>query len=916
MDSNRALPTSGLLLVFAVVAGLFLYNTPLKRLRPAKPDPIPSAAVGEELLDARLWQDPFGPLVEWKKRKDARDPTRELHVRGDNSVLIPIITRGGAYAEDKEFRIRSRYALIRALGSEKFFASDPEKIGLSPLEGDAYAPYEWFDSSSSQFDRALVVWLSDRELGDRPLTNIATICTDIAPIDSVGAVLLLGPPSSDILAAMLDEAVSLPDSTVREFWESQKTRIHSPWATAPDRELLKGVTKLASDAKSVEQAFGAIEFQRFVQQDDSLVVALAEDLRQRIGPKRRFSRFGPTNGSGIVAIVTEFDTLYGRSLATLLEQKLDDREHPLDLELRLSTYLRGIDGIRSSVTEQRAEGPSPRALIFNAPTEEAHGEAQLDYLGRLARGLAQKEAEEKRRGSRGIEAVGIMGTDVYDKLLVLQALRPRFRNAVFFTTDLDARFLESRHYDYTRNLIVASSYDLSPRTKPTQDEDAPSFRDNYQTALYVAALAGLRQEPADLRSASVFEIGRTRPIRLGAAPPPPRDSEKFVDVPVEIAVLAIVLLSGLLLSSLSATVRYLNPRSWRDDWNRHRGIIYYCTLLALSGVYWLAKSSEEEPFEFFEGVSIWPTLLVRTFLLGLTLFLFLKASRDLQGNRIDLETDFQLGAETWSRPHSFERNPDEKRVIPLDCWKSYMKEATKKAPLLLSVAAAAALGLSLIFTFGRPFVPARGETATWAELVLSWAASLALLALTLYVLHAARACSRFIQALTRARSYWPERAIRERLRGRGHYSGMEEWMDIRLIARRTEVLEQLILYPFLAITIHILAHSTLFDDWRLTTTVLLIFGPIATLAIANMVILRRVAQLGKHRALHRVQRLALRAAGSTTHSKAEVDALATAIEEEDAGVFRPLSRHPILGALLLPFSGMSVLALIELLTRS
>lgn len=914
MDSNRALPTSGLLLVFAVVAGLFLYNTPLKRLRPAKPDPIPSAAVGEELLDARLWQDPFGPLVEWKKRKDARDPTRELHVRGDNSVLIPIITRGGAYAEDKEFRIRSRYALIRALGSEKFFASDPEKIGLSPLEGDAYAPYEWFDSSSSQFDRALVVWLSDRELGDRPLTNIATICTDIAPIDSVGAVLLLGPPSSDILAAMLDEAVSLPDSTVREFWESQKTRIHSPWATAPDRELLKGVTKLASDAKSVEKAFGAIEFQRFVQQDDSLVVALAKDLCERIGPKRTLARFGPTNGNGSVAIVTEFDTLYGRSLAVLLENEL--KKTKLNLDLHLATYLRGIDGIRSSAPEQKTDEPSPQALIFDATTERAHGEAQLDYLGRLARGLQTLNAEAQRFGGRGIEAVGVMGTDVYDKLLVLQALRPRFRNAVFFTTDLDARFLESRHYDYTRNLIVASSYDLVAPEESAVDGDVPRFRDNYQTALYVAARAGLREETASLKSASVFEIGRTGAIQLGRTRHPFLQGKHLGPVPVELAAVVITLLGGFLLSSLSGELRYLNPRSWRDDWNRERGIIYYSTFLALCTIYALGMSSEEEPFEFFEGVSVWPTLLVRTLLLGLTIFLFLKASRDLQRSRSDLETDFQLGAETWSRPHTFERNPDEKRVIPLDCWKSYMQEASRRAPFLWSVVAAAGLGLALIFTFGRPFVPARGETATWAELVLSWAASLALLALTLYVLHAARACSRFIQALTRARSYWPERAIRERLRGRGHYSGMEEWMDIRLIARRTEVLEQLILYPFLAITIHILAHSTLFDDWRLTTTVLLIFGPIATLAIANMVILRRVAQLGKHRALHRVQRLALRAAGSTTHSKAEVDALATAIEEEDAGVFRPLSRHPILGALLLPFSGMSVLALIELLTRS
>ena len=33
----------------------------------------------------------------------------------------------------------------------------------------------------------------------------------------------------------------------------------------------------------------------------------------------------------------------------------------------------------------------------------------------------------------------MLGSDVYDKLLILQALRPAFPRAVFFTTDLNAR---------------------------------------------------------------------------------------------------------------------------------------------------------------------------------------------------------------------------------------------------------------------------------------------------------------------------------------------------------------------------------------------------------------------------------------------------------------------------------------------
>ena len=53
-----------------------------------------------------------------------------------------------------------------------------------------------------------------------------------------------------------------------------------------------------------------------------------------------------------------------------------------------------------------------------------------------------------------MKAVGIIGRDVHDKLVLAQALRAAFPDRVLFTNDLDARLLHPDVTGYTRNIIV------------------------------------------------------------------------------------------------------------------------------------------------------------------------------------------------------------------------------------------------------------------------------------------------------------------------------------------------------------------------------------------------------------------------------------------------------------------------------
>ncbi len=145
--------------------------------------------------------------------------------------------------------------------------------------------------------------------------------------------------------------------------------------------------------------------------------------------------------------------------------------------------LRGIDGklpgddaeLGKSSNQASMNGARDGHGIVERPPE---GRTQYDYLKRLRERI--RNIEE----GGDVSAIGVIGSDVYDKLLVLRALKPHFPNSVFFTTDLDAIYTHSDERGHTRNLLVASHYDLALGNQ--LQKSTPPFRDSYQTATFLA----------------------------------------------------------------------------------------------------------------------------------------------------------------------------------------------------------------------------------------------------------------------------------------------------------------------------------------------------------------------------------------------------------------------------------------------
>ena len=123
------------------------------------------------------------------------------------------------------------------------------------------------------------------------------------------------------------------------------------------------------------------------------------------------------------------------------------------------------------------------------------GSSQLDYLRSLAEQI--KRLDNLHADEGGIKAIGITGSDTYDKLLILQALRKKFPKTLFFTTDLDARLFYPTEIKWTRNLLVASPFGLQlndkvPIGSHIIQKKGASFRDVYQTSIYLTILLAMQ----------------------------------------------------------------------------------------------------------------------------------------------------------------------------------------------------------------------------------------------------------------------------------------------------------------------------------------------------------------------------------------------------------------------------------------
>ena len=712
-----------IVMVVLLAAGVLVKTVPLQSARPTDPERVKFVPTSQQDVEARLWQDPFAVVEKHEMHSDRSDPSavhtaESLHARiqalrdpdPNRLTVVAVSVFGGSFNEAAESRRRTRFALVSALGFHGYSPENADAIGyvhITGAESDAIkltVPYEWFERRNPTSD-VLVLWLNEDKLTTEPFRKLHTIFSKLTPnhLTSNGkglSVKLIGPAgSSTLLKLVSDINMQAPQThmsgsrgTPMVLEGGSTLQVFAPGATISNCDLFAARPLQGSPQpwdcfiQSPDLANGpnALPIIRTTGTDDVLSAALLWELWQRGVNRGQVRKVQCMDG---LVLISEWDTEYGRTLSRYLTEgfsgrctAISDGTHEASRfnkpPVRTFTYLRGLDGVLPDIDNSGNKMPRKDddgqskdllAQLKDAPPEHAEGRSQFDYLRRLADEIEQLD-HQKQFAKNGVKAIGIVGSDVYDKLLILQALRSRFKDKIFFTTDLDARYLHVDQKDWARNLVVASNFDLSLR--PALQHSTLPFRDSYQTATYLAALMALDSKPFDhwpskmkewLRP-QIFEIGRTEAVHVaspsvseltgwinGSQPegiaPPAADTKCDDDwarcenieparplrglslehLPAMLVMLCLGILSVAMASrrtqeTVRATYKALTaPR--HAEWQATQYGMIGLALLGLAVLVTIVivnrameaslAQGAGEPFVWLEGISVWPNLVVR-----------------------------------------------------------------------------------------------------------------------------------------------------------------------------------------------------------------------------------------------------------------------------------------------------------------
>ena len=810
---------------------------------------------------------------------------------------------------------------------------------------------------------------------------------------------ILGPHSSSAFRALLAEAgesYSEPHEGIgiwpnRDGW----IELYSPWSSAMKGLLAYGLKpsggkgSVCASYTACEQEFarrlaGAnIRLTYDIVSDDQLFESLVEEL------ERRQVRLG----WDAVILIGEWDSFYGRTLpiefraaackkiATFSERDLEtievpvtvkqwcpDIPHAVDLQIRRQadyeslrlnvqrySYLSGLDGeVPGEDKNKAARGDSAK----DSQRERPEGTSQVDYVRALVNRI-QDEGE-------GARAIGIFGTDPYDSLLIIKALRPAFPHAIFFTVGLDARHLHPSEYKWTRNMVITSPFGL--QLDGGLQRDVPPFRSSYQTSTYFATLQAVshvscRHKQSERTSGPcetayhaaltpedrvyeagiyprLFEVGRNGAVDLSIVTTegvrtihPLRPDLDYTGtygqlrqgVGFDNTAVAAGTVVGF---ALFIVVAWSNQRLWSAIVRHPRLLsITAVMLVALFTVFivaggadaLLAGHDEGEPFSWTAGVSIWPSELLRLVVVVLSALLFVKGARDLKKNGEQIDAKFQF-EDTSTRqrlsPKTFWRNLQ--RVYhPLatvasmkvdQAWGRYreasqLSQGTVRA-LLLFILYMAVMWAIGHFVLDEEYIhPCRGYLSCHVDSFMTLASVAIVVLLNLAVFDAVMLCRRWIGWVVSSTGGWSQQVQEEYLRNYGlgeaqkaEFEKLKYLAVVDLIAQRTEVINRLIRYPFIALLIMIAARNEYFDIWNYPLLLLLSWSVNVLVALLGAFLLYQSASQAKSVMLAGLNRQIVQTLGvGKDHDirVKQIQHVISEVEDNEQGAFVPLYQQPV-----------------------
>lgn len=952
---------------------------------PQTAKPCPAAPRGLASLLRSPWSTTGADCAPSGKAARQQPDSHQATSSDPRTVLYALVP-GGGWVGASETRRRQRYALLAAINAQGYVPDDPEHIAYVKDELDGMQlifPYEWF-SHSQDGRKVLLLWVDEEKLRrpraasqassgppSGPIGRLAKLICKVnepvtptvagaaeakprqtqtpaaclaqagepgpgqgTPGQGIPRQVILGPYSSNFLVAVAKEICRRDDN---QGMAADLAVVNTlPWYSAL---ASIGDTELQTCAEHGSRVPRTLPFgdklrplgnklrqlTRLTVTDDKLLDALRDEMAVR-GVETESCK----NRDEAVVLIGQWDTAYSRHLEEHLRNRLKDKDA---VEVVRLSYLRGLDGRHPDAAP--ASPPEDKAKTAEEAVERPEGEAQLDYLRRMADGL------HARLQGRTVRAVAVLGNDYHDKLLILEALRPHFRQAVFYTTDLDAAMLHARDNRHTRNLVVASAFGLSLHPVLQQ---VPPFRDTYQSASYWAALQALRGgAPQQDLQARLFEIGRYHAVPLHTGEPAPAGPCKTPYDCADPHPPATPMSSGqaLLVALAFAALPLLLGLGLAATGFLRREQLGHWLLLAPAGVFllgaWLSLAITRppaEPLSFVEGVSIWPSELLRILALVLSLALIRLGCQRLTQTAEQVEKRYDIP----DKPEARAVPADEQRRNAIErIWHLYRQPRNDAgmprylcAPWWLRYLVFAACVLALPYLVAgplgleTPLTPARGAFAQWSDRLILWPTVLAYLGLLFFTLDRAGRAIWLAHQLT-CHTEWPATAVnRLRLPGERHTDSnpdsnagqiYADWLNAQLIATATVPVQQIVFYPFATLALLIFARSSVFDAWSIPPTLSITFALSALPVIVAALRLRLIAERVRRESVDRLNKHILDAQGQDK-LLAQFERLLGQVQHLNIGAFAPFSQQPLFRAALTLLGSVSGITLLEYLSQT
>jgi len=514
---------------------------------------------------------PFKGKIEeaWKGQEvpppDEKPPS-ELERASEEHLTrsVFVLCRGLRYAAVAEWRRQQRYAVQAALWARNFSPAHADKLFYKDVsfetvfgkkEGSAReniapgqdwylrVPYEDFKETDDQASpRLRVCYINIDLIGGEPVGSICRIAEAMRLTEKNRKIWIASPPSTDWLRAMIWE--NLPDEKRTAAREApglrileNKAKVHPPSIPVKEVDIFNTLATGDLDPEQIQLVqnndlivgpragvLTKVRIHQLIEPDSKAIELLGREFQNRgihLGDTD-WLRGGPSR----VAVVSEWETSFGRNFA----KKMSELARAKNTVLQF-TYLRGLSGLPPEgrnpgqspdfptsiqrAAEAQTPGEALSRSIEPAPLPPPFGPSQFDYVARMGEELRRTDSKNQREGLGVIRAIGLIGTDVDDKLALLKVLRPRFPDALFFTNEMDAEFLQPENNPFTRNLIVATHYSLDEDRSRQGAPNLPSFRTSAQSAIADSIQAALdasdpnRRKPfnRESRKVDLYEVG-------------------------------------------------------------------------------------------------------------------------------------------------------------------------------------------------------------------------------------------------------------------------------------------------------------------------------------------------------------------------------------------------------------------------